>query len=153
MRHETRFIPDGLLRRYFFQLLRCIIYIFLWSCIIPLNSADDDGPELQLSFQNSDDITNYAPEDPSFNENRTFGWRHPIRRIGKSMYELHYIISVWTERFEQVNGWFESCVHLLSNKGRLNTTIHGRRLLQSERMCLTMTEDFRSSKTLLPLKM
>ena len=88
-----------------FQRNRLIVFIALLgslqgSCYEDFDS--DEEPQIELSIINSQDIRDVAPDDYYWEDRRPVNLRQPFWRVEKNVYELHYIPSVWTERFEQV---------------------------------------------------
>ncbi len=62
----------------------------------------EDEPQVELTIINSQDIRDVASDDYDWEARRPANLRQPFWRVEKNVYELHYIPTVWTERFEQV---------------------------------------------------
>ena len=62
----------------------------------------DNEPAIDISIVNSLDLVDISSEDFDWEEERQPFLRRPFRRVSKNEYELYYVPSVWTERFEQV---------------------------------------------------
>ncbi len=64
-------------------------------------------PEVLLTIDNADDFTNDVEEPLDLDDDeaaeKPARLRQPFRKVGRSIYEMHYFTSVWTERFEQVS--------------------------------------------------
>jgi hypothetical protein len=85
-----------------------IVYytLFFLALLLDTISCDDEEseePTITISIVNSLDVTAEHCDDFDWEDRTQMVLRTPFRRVGRSLYELHYIPSVWTERFDQVD--------------------------------------------------